>query len=43
LVNIIRVLKLIIMSKALIIYIIVLESRNKDVFNKIWGYTENIV
>ena len=35
LVNIIRVLELIIVSKALIICAVVLESRNKDVFDKI--------
>jgi hypothetical protein len=35
LVNIVRVLELIIISRALIICIIVLESRNKNVFDEI--------
>jgi hypothetical protein len=35
LVNIVEVLELIIVSRVLIICVIVLESRNKDVFNEI--------
>jgi len=36
-------LELIIASRSLIIYTVVLESRNKDVFDEIRGSTENTI